>query len=405
MALNLEGNEFTLYEKNVQPAAAVTKRRFVGWDDAQLATLNAAAQGVAIADIDAGKIGVIAALGSVLIETGGSFSKGDLITNDASARAVAGNSSNALGIAEGASTGSGQFVPVMLIGALSAIGGGSGHEAVDVGTLAATGTIQGDAAAIVKPVTYATAADGTKGVVLPAAVAGQSFVIYNTEAANQLKVYPASGDDINDGSADAAVLLAGKTRATFIALDGVTWIMDDYVNLRTAQTIAAVKTFSAIPVFPATGITVGATTITETEIGVLDSVAAGTAAADKAVVLATGKIIDEIDITLLKVGTVDKSALVIGTAVGFKIARGIEAVTGTATVVTGLTTVVAVIATAEADLDGDTLAGVSATIGDQAGTPAAGSVILKAWKVTADGDVTFIAANAAKDINWIAIGT
>ena len=92
----------------------------------------------------------------------------------------------------------------------------------------------------------------------------------------------------------------------------------------------------------------------------------------------------------------------------YKIARGVSAVTGTATVATGLTTVVAVTATAQDDLDGDALAGVSATIGDQAGTPAAGSVILKAWKVTtggAAGNPTLIAANAAKNVNWVAVGT
>ena len=94
-----------------------------------------------------------------------------------------------------------------------------------------------------------------------------------------------------------------------------------------------------------------------------------------------------------------------GVAAGYKIARGVAAVTGTATVITGLATVVAVIATPSSDPDGVALAAVSATIGNQAGAPAAGSVILKAWKVTGTGDATLIAATAAKNINWIAIGT
>ena len=79
-----------------------------------------------------------------------------------------------------------------------------------------------------------------------------------------------------------------------------------------------------------------------------------------------------------------------------------------ATVVTGLTTVVAVTVTSQDDMDGDTIASVSATIGDQAGTPAAGSVIPKAWKVTtggAAGNPTQIAATVAKNLNWIAVGT
>lgn len=96
---------------------------------------------------------------------------------------------------------------------------------------------------------------------------------------------------------------------------------------------------------------------------------------------------------------------IVGVANGYKLARGVAAVTGTATVVTGLTTVVAVTATPASDPDGVALAAVSATIGNQAGAPAAGSVILKTWKVTATGDATLIAATAAKNVNWIAIGT
>jgi hypothetical protein len=49
---------------------------------------------------------------------------------------------------------------------------------------------------------------------------------------------------------------------------------------------------------------------------------------------------------------------------------------------------------------------VSAQIGDQAGSPAAGSIIIKTWK-TADGaDVTPTAATSfSKLVNWIAVGT
>lgn len=115
----------------------------------------------------------------------------------------------------------------------------------------------------------------------------------------------------------------------------------------------------------------------------------------------------------LKIDGADKTAAladavakpVASTATGIKIARGVAAVTGTATVVTGLATVVAVIATAADDPDGTALAEVSATIGDQAGTPAAGSIILKCWKITAADNGALIAADAEKDVNWIAVGT
>lgn len=105
------------------------------------------------------------------------------------------------------------------------VGNTSGGNLVlgNVGTIAAAGSAQGDAQAVVNQVTYVTAADGTKGVVLPAATAGAYYEVYNTHATNGLKVYPASGDDINDGSADAAVTIEGKSLAIFRALDTATW--------------------------------------------------------------------------------------------------------------------------------------------------------------------------------------
>lgn len=90
---------------------------------------------------------------------------------------------------------------------------------------------------------------------------------------------------------------------------------------------------------------------------------------------------------------------------GSTIKRGVAAVTGTLAVVTGLSLVAACVATAESDLDGTTLAGVSATKGDQAGSPAAGSITLKCWKITAADNGALIAADAAKNVNWVAIGT
>lgn len=98
---------------------------------------------------------------------------------------------------------------------------------------------------------------------------------------------------------------------------------------------------------------------------------------------------------------------VVGAGASYKVARGVGAITGSGDVVTGLTTVVSVTVTPQDDLDGDTLAGCSATIGNQAGAPAAGSVTIKCWKVTtggAAGNPTMIAATAAKNVNWIAVG-
>lgn len=95
----------------------------------------------------------------------------------------------------------------------------------------------------------------------------------------------------------------------------------------------------------------------------------------------------------------------VGLGAGTRIVSGQHTTVAAAdTVVTGLNTVVSVVAV----LDDDPVDGVmhvSATIGDQAGTPAAGSVIIKGWKST-DGDATLIAATTfGKKVNWIATGT
>ena len=78
-------------------------------------------------------------------------------------------------------------------------------------------------------------------------------------------------------------------------------------------------------------------------------------------------------------------------------------VTASDTLDTGLARVSAVVATFETDVaDANIL--VNASIGDQAGSPAAGSVYIKTWKT--DGtDPTPVAASAfSKVVNWIAIG-
>lgn len=94
-----------------------------------------------------------------------------------------------------------------------------------------------------------------------------------------------------------------------------------------------------------------------------------------------------------------------GVATGYKIARGVHTTVAAAdTVVTGLSTVVAVVACLSSDPTDDPEM-VSATIGDQAGTPAAGSVIIKTWKNGATDPTPAAATTFSKLVNWIAIGT
>jgi predicted RecA/RadA family phage recombinase len=79
-------------------------------------------------------------------------------------------------------------------------------------------------------------------------------------------------------------------------------------------------------------------------------------------------------------------------------------VTAADTIVTGLTTVLGVVATLDSDPVDDP-EWVSATIGDQAGAPAAGSIIVKTWKNTGGTDPTPAAATSfSKKVNWLAWG-
>jgi predicted RecA/RadA family phage recombinase len=97
---------------------------------------------------------------------------------------------------------------------------------------------------------------------------------------------------------------------------------------------------------------------------------------------------------------------VTSTAAGIKIARG-QATTASAsdTIATGLATVVAVVVS-EDDAPVIGAEWTSASIGDQAGAPVAGSFLLKTWKPTAANDATPIAATTfGKKVNWIAVGT
>jgi len=93
---------------------------------------------------------------------------------------------------------------------------------IKTATVAAAGSAQGDAAAVTTGFTLVSAADGTKGVILPTASAGLICIIKNGAAAN-LKVYPNTSDAINAGAANAAYTLAANTSTLLVAYDATTW--------------------------------------------------------------------------------------------------------------------------------------------------------------------------------------
>ena len=93
---------------------------------------------------------------------------------------------------------------------------------IPTATVAATGTVQGDAAAIATGFTLVTGADDAKGVLLPAAAAGKICII-KVDAGADLKVWPATGDAINAIAANSALTVIDDVCFMLIAYDATTW--------------------------------------------------------------------------------------------------------------------------------------------------------------------------------------
>ena len=74
-------------------------------------------------------------------------------------------------------------------------------------TLAATGTNQATASQIAGQLVFVTAADATTGVKLPAVANGTVIFLINTANA-VLKIYPATGEKIQGGTANVNISLA-----------------------------------------------------------------------------------------------------------------------------------------------------------------------------------------------------
>jgi hypothetical protein len=93
---------------------------------------------------------------------------------------------------------------------------------IPTATVAATGTVQGDAAAITTGFTLVTGADDAKGVLLPTAAAGLICIIKVGPGAD-LKVWPNTSDTINKGAADAAITVVDDVCFALIAYDATDW--------------------------------------------------------------------------------------------------------------------------------------------------------------------------------------
>lgn len=144
---------------------------------------------------------------------------------------------------------------------------------IEVGTIAATGTVQADAAVLTATNNLVTAADGTKGVVLPVNEPDMSVHVVNTSAVSDLKVYPDLGSTINGAAANAAFVLIAGSEGFFRVSTSGTWFV------RAASSSVAGLTASGA------------------ELNVLHSVTPGTVAASSAVVVNAASAVDKLRAT------------------------------------------------------------------------------------------------------------
>ncbi len=93
---------------------------------------------------------------------------------------------------------------------------------IPTATVAATGTVQADAALIATGFTLVTGADDTKGVKLPAAAAGLVCII-KVDTGADLKVWPNTGDTINAIAANSAMTVVDDVCFTLVAYDATAW--------------------------------------------------------------------------------------------------------------------------------------------------------------------------------------
>jgi len=95
-------------------------------------------------------------------------------------------------------------------------------HSVTVNQTAHTGSVQGNNPITTEFYEISVCANPGDACTLPAAVAGQLVIIVNN-GAQSADVFPASGDKVDGGSANAAFALAAGSNALFICQDGTDW--------------------------------------------------------------------------------------------------------------------------------------------------------------------------------------
>ena len=108
---------------------------------------------------------------------------------------------------------------------ITQVASGCDLKLLDIGTVAATGTDQTDAAELIHTINNVTGANATVGVILPTAVAGLVRMVYTPTATHALLIYPGAADSINGGThTTGSVSIAAKSLAVFVASSTSNWV-------------------------------------------------------------------------------------------------------------------------------------------------------------------------------------
>lgn len=94
----------------------------------------------------------------------------------------------------------------------------------DATTVAATGTVIGNAATLLSTINVVTGSDNAKGVQLPVAYVGRKVVVLNTGTANTtIKVWPQANSAIDGAGTNNAVTVTAIKGTTFYAANATQW--------------------------------------------------------------------------------------------------------------------------------------------------------------------------------------
>lgn len=117
----------------------------------------------------------------------------------------------------------------------------AGKIAVSSADVAATGTVIGDATAMTAEVNVISGADGSAGVILPIATVDAIVTVINSDASNDLLVYPVTASQINALGASAAFTVTAGQTATFVARSTTLWNVAAATDTITGLTATAAE--------------------------------------------------------------------------------------------------------------------------------------------------------------------